>query len=260
MGDKIEPGHIINDAGNELQTLTAALLDHMEDSLAMGDYGTRFWAATKIKPPEALVLPPEDKGKATGASRNLADIRRMMGDCQRCPLFRGRKNIVFGEGNPNAKLVFVGEGPGEDEDLTGRPFVGRAGQLLTRIIEAMGLTRKDVYICNVVKCRPPGNRAPEEEEMLACEPFLKEQLALINPQVICALGAVATRRLLSTKAPITALRGHFASYEGIDLMPTYHPAYLLRNPQAKKPVWEDMQKIMRLMKLPIKSLEKTIER
>ena len=165
--------------------------------------------------------------------------------CERCSLSGKRKNVVFGDGNPSARIVFVGEAPGADEDEQGLPFVGRAGQLLTNIIKAMGLERKDVYICNILKCRPPGNRNPLPDEIRLCEPFLRQQLRLIAPRVICALGAFAAKTLLQTETPITALRGRFHMYEGIKLMPTYHPAYLLRNPPAKKQVWEDVQLIMK---------------
>ena len=177
----------------------------------------------------------------------LEDVKQELGDCQRCSLGRLRTNLVFGEGNPKSGLVFVGEAPGADEDIQGRPFVGRAGQLLTRIIEAMGLKRKDVYICNILKCRPPGNRNPRPEEINACEPFLIKQLKVIRPRVICALGTFASHTLLKTDVPITVLRGKFHAYQGIQLMPTYHPAYLLRNPGAKKQVWEDIQKIMKVL-------------
>jgi len=174
----------------------------------------------------------------------LEDVRNRLGECKRCPLYSGRRTIVFGEGNPEAKLLFVGEGPGEDEDRLGRPFVGRAGQLLTNIIRAMGLQRESVYIANIVKCRPPGNRTPKPEEVSACTPFLISQIDAIRPRVICALGAVAARFFLQTEAPVSAIRGRFYSYRDIDLMVTYHPAYLLRNPAAKKHVWEDVQQII----------------
>jgi DNA polymerase len=154
---------------------------------------------------------------------------------------------VFGEGSPEAELVFVGEAPGGDEDLQGKPFVGRAGQLLTKIILAMGLKREDVYICNILKCRPPQNRNPLPEEIASCEPFLIRQLEALRPRVICALGSFAAHTLIQSDVPITALRGRFHDYQGIPLMPTYHPAYLLRNPGAKKQVWEDVQKIMELL-------------
>jgi DNA polymerase len=168
-----------------------------------------------------------------------------MAGCQRCGLGKTRHNLVFGDGSHQAQVVFVGEAPGADEDEQGLPFVGRAGQLLTKIIEAMGLTRKDVYICNILKCRPPQNRNPLPDEISACEPFLKKQLQIISPRIICALGTFAAKTLLKTEVPITLLRGRFHSYEGIALMPTYHPAYLLRNPAAKKLVWEDVQLIMK---------------
>ncbi|MBW2637209.1 MAG: uracil-DNA glycosylase [Deltaproteobacteria bacterium] len=180
-------------------------------------------------------------------AKRLGDIRLELGDCRRCDLNRTRKNLVFGEGSSEAELVFVGEAPGEREDIEGRPFVGRAGQLLTRIIEAMGLTRADVYICNILKCRPPGNRNPRPEEIEICEPFLIEQLQAIRPKVICAMGTFAAKTLLKTDLPISKLRGIFHTYQGIELMPTYHPAYLLRNPAAKKQVWSDMQMIMELL-------------
>jgi uracil-DNA glycosylase len=190
--------------------------------------------------------------KAFRKALTLGDVKKELGDCQRCSLGQVRTNIVFGEGNPKAEIVFVGEAPGGDEDAQGRPFVGRAGQLLTRIIEAMKLKRTDVYICNILKCRPPGNRNPRPEEIATCEPFLIKQLDAINPRVICALGTFAARTLLKTDVPITVLRGKFHSYHGIQLMPTYHPAYLLRNPLAKKQVWEDVQNIMKLLTGQIK--------
>ena len=196
---------------------------------------------------DAMTIEDTDKGDETAfiPSLTLDDVRQELGDCQRCNLCEVRKNLVFGEGNYNADLVFVGEAPGAEEDRQGKPFVGRAGQLLTRIIEAMGLTREEVYICNILKCRPPENRNPKPEEIRACEPFLIKQLETINPRVICALGTFAAKTLLKTDAPISSLRGRFHSYQGIKLMPTYHPAYLLRNPSEKKLVWQDMKKIMK---------------
>jgi DNA polymerase len=188
-----------------------------------------------------------DNGTLPRKSLSLEEVRKGLGDCQRCSLGRVRTNLVFGEGNPKADIVFVGEAPGRDEDVQGRPFVGRAGQLLTRIIIAMGLKREDVYICNILKCRPPGNRNPRPEEIITCEPFLVKQLQAINPKVICALGTFAAHTLLKTDVPITVLRGKFHTYHGIQLMPTYHPAFLLRNPAAKKQVWEDVQKIMKVL-------------
>lgn len=175
----------------------------------------------------------------------LATIRATIGDCQRCRLCSGRTNIVFGVGNPHADLMFVGEAPGADEDARGEPFVGRAGQLLNKIIEAMDMQRSDVYIGNIAKCRPPQNRAPLPDEAATCMPFLLEQIAAIQPKIIVCLGSIAARYLLNDELlQISKVRGRFHDWHGALLMPTYHPAYLLRNPSAKKPVWEDMQKVM----------------
>jgi uracil-DNA glycosylase family 4 len=174
----------------------------------------------------------------------LLKIREDMGDCTRCKLHKGRNKIVFGDGNPKAELVFVGEGPGADEDAQGLPFVGRAGKLLTQMIEAMGLLRKDVYICNVVKCRPPENRTPEPDEVLTCSPFLLRQIDVIKPKVIVCLGAVAAKTLLQTTRGISQYRGEWQEWRGRKLLATYHPAYLLRNPPAKADVWKDLQKVM----------------
>jgi DNA polymerase len=180
----------------------------------------------------------------------LKAVHQEMANCHLCPLGKTRKNLVFGTGNPEARIVFVGEAPGADEDEQGLPFVGRAGQLLTDIIvKGMKLERKNLYICNILKCRPPGNRNPQPDEISKCEPFLKRQLQIISPSIICALGTFAAKTLLKTDIPISALRGRFHLYEGIKLMPTYHPAYLLRNPSAKKQVWEDVQMIMKEVKL-----------
>ena len=175
----------------------------------------------------------------------LRAIRSDLGDCTRCKLHGGRTHLVFGVGDPAAQLMFVGEGPGADEDQQGEPFVGRAGQLLTKMIEAMGFARSDVYIANVVKCRPPGNRDPEPDEIEACEPFLKSQIAAIQPRVIVALGRFAVQTLLHDATPISRLRGKWREYEGVKLMPTFHPAYLLRSPAEKKPAWEDLQQVMK---------------
>lgn len=178
--------------------------------------------------------------------RPLDEIRRELGDCQRCKLCnQGRNTIVFGAGNPRAELVFVGEGPGEEEDRQGVPFVGKAGQLLTKMIEAMTFSRDEVYICNVVKCRPPGNRNPEPDEIEACEPFLKAQLASLQPKVIVALGKFAAQTLLRDTTPITRLRGQWKTYQGVALMPTFHPAYLLRQPEEKRVAWLDLQEVMK---------------
>lgn len=177
-------------------------------------------------------------------SQKLEELQREMGDCQRCGLSDQRKNIVFGEGNGDAELVFVGEGPGRDEDVEGRPFVGAAGQLLDKIIVAMGLSREDVYICNVVKCRPPKNRVPSPEEQLVCGRFLSRQLSIIEPKIVVSLGGTATQFLLENQEPVGRLRGRFHGGGRWKVMPTYHPAYLLRNPSQKRPVWQDIQLVM----------------
>jgi len=181
----------------------------------------------------------------TYSFESLGAIRRDLGDCRRCGLSKSRKNIVFGTGDSKARLVFVGEGPGYEEDQQGEPFVGAAGQLLTRIILAIQLTRDRVYICNIIKCRPPKNRNPMPEEIKACTPFLERQIAAIKPDFICALGTFAARTLLETAEPISRLRGRFHDYKGSMVLPTYHPAYLLRNPEKKRDVWEDMKKLMK---------------
>lgn len=180
----------------------------------------------------------------------LAALRTEIGPaCTRCKLHTlGRRQVVFGVGAPQARLMFVGEAPGEDEDKQGEPFVGRAGQLLTKIIEAIGLTREQVYIANVIKCRPPGNRNPEPDEVQTCEPFLFQQIALVQPRVVVALGKFAAQSLLRTTEPITKLRGRVFEFRGASLIPTFHPAYLLRNPPAKREVWEDMKKVRDLLK------------
>jgi uracil-DNA glycosylase len=178
---------------------------------------------------------------------SLEAIREEMGDCQRCKLHRTRKTLVFGEGNRKASLMFIGEGPGYDEDVQGRPFVGRAGQLLTKIIQAIQLQREEVYIANIVKCRPPQNRNPERDEIEACSPFLLKQIKAIRPRIICALGTFAAQTLLKTTDKITSLRGRVFDLQGIQVMPTYHPAYLLRNPERKRDVWEDMKRIKELL-------------
>jgi DNA polymerase len=182
----------------------------------------------------------------------LEEVRTELGECTRCKLHKGRHSIVFGVGSPRARLMFVGEAPGEDEDLQGIPFVGKAGQLLTKMIEAMGLRREDVYICNTVKCRPPNNRNPEPDELLACEPFLKGQLAAVKPEVIVTLGKFAAQALLREDTPISRMRGQWKTYEGIPLMPTFHPAYLLRSPGEKGKVWDDLKAVMKKLDLSAK--------
>lgn len=180
---------------------------------------------------------------------SLEKIRKEIGDCKRCKLCEKRTNIVFGVGNPNARLMFIGEAPGHDEDLQGEPFVGRAGQLLTKMIGAMGFKRSDVYIANIAKCRPPDNRYPEPDEVETCIPFLYQQIDAIHPKIIVTLGNLATQTLLNTKTGITALHGNFQDYRGTKLMPTYHPAFLLRNPNMKRPCWEDLKKVVEVLSL-----------
>jgi DNA polymerase len=194
---------------------------------------------------EGMLFPISSEATPT---RTLPEIREEIGDCRRCKLCSTRKNIVFGSGSPNAKLMFVGEAPGADEDIQGQPFVGRAGQLLTKMIQAMGLSREEVYIANIIKCRPPENRNPQPDEIAACSPFLLKQIESIRPKIICALGTFSAQTLLETQQKISALRGKFHAYHGVKVLPTFHPAYLLRNPNEKKSVWEDLKKIMEEMK------------
>jgi uracil-DNA glycosylase family 4 len=241
--------------GDELATLVISLRRHLQRQQRMG---VRFVARPEVArmTPTAMESkkPAPDKVERVsthsdrGEVSSLEELRDDIGDCRRCKLHSGRTHVVFGIGNRNAKLMFVGEGPGRDEDLNGEPFVGRAGQLLTDIItKGMGLSREDVYIANVVKCRPPQNRNPEPDEVASCEPFLKKQIELIRPKIIVALGKFAVQALLQSKVPITRLRGNWHTYMGIKLMPTFHPAYLLRNPADKKLVWEDIKKVMKEM-------------
>jgi DNA polymerase len=210
-------------------------------------------AVAQSEPEEPAPKPRVDAEAAIAALRASAEDaptrlhvleNEIVGDCDRCKLHRGRSNVVFGVGNPEADLVFVGEGPGAEEDRQGVPFVGRAGQLLTKMIVGMGRTRDDVYICNVVKCRPPNNRDPEPDEVDACERFLQAQLAILKPKVIVTLGKPAAHCLLKNKRPISRLRGQWFEYQGIPLMPTFHPAYLLRDESQKRPVWEDLKQVM----------------
>jgi uracil-DNA glycosylase family 4 len=217
----------------------------------------RFYAAlTSIGvPPRVSVAgsdlaspgPPLPAADRADAPATLEMVREELGDCQRCNLAKTRKTIVFGQGNPQADLMFVGEAPGADEDEQGLAFVGKAGQLLTKIIEAIGMKREDVFIANILKCRPPQNRNPEPDEVMACHPFLEKQIAAIQPKVIVGLGKFGAQWLLKTAEPITRLRGRLGQFQGITVMPTYHPAYLLRNPGAKKEVWEDMKVVRDLL-------------
>jgi DNA polymerase len=246
----------------ELRRVARALRARVEFDAASGasayPRGRRGAASAAGVSEDAAVEHPAEVGKVTGASgdlfvsprmaevTSLEDLRGELGDCQRCKLAGHRTNIVFGVGNPRATLMFVGEGPGHDEDMQAEPFVGRAGQLLTEIItKGMGLRRADVYIANVIKCRPPGNRNPEPDEVAACQPFLQRQIELIRPAVLVALGTFAAQALLRTRAPISRLRGQWHDYHGIRLMPTFHPAYLLRNPHDKRIVWQDIKAVLR---------------
>jgi uracil-DNA glycosylase family 4 len=217
--------------------------------------------APRVAPPQAVPKPdilPVPAGPSLFEAFDkvpddtLLKIRTDLGECTRCKLYRTRNKIVFGDGNPKAELVFVGEGPGHDEDMQGLPFVGRAGRLLTQMIEAMGLQRKDVYICNVVKCRPPENRAPEKDEVAECSPFLLRQIDAIAPKVIVCLGSTAAQTVLETNRGISQFRGQWLEFRGRKLMATYHPAYLLRNPSAKSEVWKDLQKVMAVLGLEAK--------
>jgi uracil-DNA glycosylase family 4 len=218
-------------------------------------------APAQTSPPRVALMPdvlPVPAGPSLFESfgkvpdDTLLKIRTDLGECTRCKLHRTRNKIVFGDGNPKAELVFVGEGPGHDEDMQGLPFVGRAGKLLTQMIEAMGLQRKDVYICNVVKCRPPENRAPEKDEVAECSPFLLRQIDAIAPKVIVCLGSTAAQTVLETNRGISQVRGQWLEFRGRKLMATYHPAYLLRNPSAKSEVWKDLQKVMAVLGLEAK--------
>jgi DNA polymerase len=212
---------------------------------------THVTAPKEVQRDPTLARP---SAEAAVPHETLENIRKNLGDCKRCKLGTTRKNLVFGTGNPKARLVFVGEGPGADEDEKGEPFVGDAGRMLNRIITAMGIRREDVYICNVVKCRPPGNRNPEADEIGACAPFLLRQLRSVKPEAIVALGKFAAQTLLATKEPISKLRGKFRDFHGIPLMPTYHPSYLLRsggNSDSFWDVWEDMTQVLQLLKLPV---------
>ena len=201
---------------------------------------------------EDMFAPAKPETGVTNPARALRVIREDLGDCTRCVLHKqGRKQIVFGVGNPKADLMFIGEAPGADEDEQGEPFVGRAGQLLNNMIKAMGLRREDVYIANIIKCRPPGNRTPERDECETCSPFLMRQIAVIKPKMIVALGAVAAKTLLAVNAPMAELRGRWYDFKGTKLAVTYHPAFLLRDPRQKKEAWKDLQRVMKELDLPM---------
>ncbi|MBI3392344.1 MAG: uracil-DNA glycosylase [Nitrospirae bacterium] len=207
----------------------------------------RAWGVEELLVPRRIAPRRTPAKSGSGKAARLASLREEIGDCRRCGLWTERTHVVFGVGDPDAEIMFVGEAPGSDEDRQGEPFVGRAGQLLTKIIEAMGLARERVYIANIIKCRPPGNRNPLPLEIGACSGFLRAQVEIISPRAIVALGTFSAQTLLGTDEKISRLRGRFHPFHGIPLMPTYHPAYLLRNPNEKKQVWEDVQKVMALL-------------
>ena len=238
MADNIETKETLG----ALRAYLEALQESGVEGLPLGEANGADELAMVAEPHLSYAAPP-------ATAETLDVIRAEMEQCHRCPLAATRTNLVFGVGNPQARLVFVGEAPGHDEDLQGEPFVGEAGQLLTKIIQAMGLNRQDVYICNVLKCRPPHNRNPLPAEIESCIPYLLRQLDAIKPAVIVALGTFAAQTLLETKEPISRLRGRFHVYRGIQLMPTFHPAYLLRNSAMKKEVWADMQQVMKRLGL-----------
>jgi uracil-DNA glycosylase len=233
-----------------------------EASLAPPDSDRAQNQANSVTPPtvfaraadseESLFSSSKPESSVRDPAQALRIIREDLGDCTRCPLHKqGRKQIVFGVGNPKTNLMFVGEAPGADEDQQGEPFVGRAGQLLNNMIKAMGMRREDVYIANIIKCRPPGNRVPERSECETCSPFLMRQIAAIQPKVIVALGAVAAKTLLALNAPMAELRGRWYDFRGIKLAVTYHPAFLLRDPRQKKEAWKDLQRVMKELGLRV---------
>jgi uracil-DNA glycosylase len=228
---------------------TEQLQEHLRFAAELGVTGVSSDPAWRARPGGTRGAVPTAAPVQSARLPMLQEIRHDIGDCTRCKLHTlGRTQVVFGVGNPDAELMFVGEAPGGDEDIQGIPFVGRAGQLLTKIIEAIELRRDDVYIANVIKCRPPGNRNPEPDEVQQCEPFLFRQIDTIEPKVIVALGKFAAQTLLRTDDPISRLRGRVFDYRGAKLIPTFHPAYLLRNPSAKREVWEDMKLVRSLLK------------
>lgn len=216
--------------------------------------GAPIIAPTQDRAPAAAAPPARELSKYPGLEKteSLETLREFIGDCRRCKLWGLRKNLVFGVGNPDAELMFIGEGPGAEEDARGEPFVGRAGQLLTDIIErGMGMKRAEVYICNVIKCRPPDNRNPEPDEVASCEPFMMRQIELVKPRVIVGLGTFAVQAVLKVKTPISKLRGNWHDVRGVRMMPTFHPAYLLRNPGEKRLVWQDVQQVLKELGRPV---------
>ena len=250
MESKLDGVTGMNTPRQQLAVAAASLRSCLEQQQAAGIHvlpaGSRSGRAEAPAPESAAA------GDETRAAASLAELRDVLGDCRRCKLWQGRSRIVYGVGNPDADVLFVGEGPGRDEDLQGEPFVGRAGQLLTDIItKGMKLRREDVYIANVVKCRPPQNRDPEPDEVASCEPFLARQIELVKPRVVIALGRFAVQTLLRDPEPVSRLRGKWRDYRGVRLMPTFHPAYLLRNPGDKRLVWEDIKSVLREMETAV---------
>jgi len=256
----------LSDPREELRDLTAAFRAQLEARGRCGLVGVSLRPSPAVAQAEIVAsdgpgdfhdepltpypTPPPvlyDEGQVMHSGRGLTALRAELGDCQRCKLAKGRKHIVFGTGNPEANLMFVGEAPGADEDAQGEPFVGAAGQLLTKMIQAMGYERRDVYICNILKCRPPQNRNPEPDEITACEQFLRKQIAIVQPRVIVALGKFAAHFLCGENTPITRLRGNLRTYHEIPVMPTYHPAFLLRDPSRKGEAWADLKQVMALL-------------
>lgn len=248
----------------ELRDLAAAFKRHLEARGRSGLVGVSMRPSPVVDPPVAIETSPAsepesltpyptpppvlyDEGTVLHAGMGINALRAEIGDCQRCKLSKGRRHIVLGTGNPEANLMFVGEAPGADEDEQGEPFVGAAGQLLTKMIKAMGYERSEVYICNVIKCRPPNNRNPEADEISACEPFLRQQIAIVQPRIIVALGKFAAQFLCGETTPITRLRGNLRTYNEIPVMPTYHPAFLLRDESRKGEAWADLKHVMGLM-------------
>lgn len=247
-------------ADSPLPALYASVREYLQELAESGVEGIPAQEParrdTTPAPAPADAMPQQAAAPAAtgGTAVTLDEVRQQLGDCRRCGLAAGRTTLVFGSGNPAAHLVFVGEAPGADEDRQGLPFVGEAGQILTRIITAMGLTRDNVYICNVLKCRPPGNRNPHQGEIESCSPFLLEQIRVIKPKALVALGTFAAQTLLASKEPISRLRGRFHDFHGIPLMPTFHPSFLLRNRTDKQrywEVWEDMVLVLKLLGLPV---------
>lgn len=242
----------------ELAYLVESFGRHVERASKRRIYGVSAKASPRIIKDDALLqkeVHDDESDPCTVSTTpdlkttrlSLEDIRTELGECQRCRLHQTRKSLVFGQGAANADLMIIGEAPGHDEDLQGEPFVGKAGQLLTKMLKAMGLERDDVYITNILKCRPPQNRNPSSDEVQECEPFLKKQIDVIGPRIVLAMGNFAVKTLLQTTEGITRLRGNFKSYHGIPVMPTFHPAYLLRNETAKRPAWNDLQQVMKRM-------------